>query len=245
MNVLSFDVGTKNLALCHMIVRPTDFEVKQWSVESCVDSSINVNLTPVSDLAPLFYEFLLKSKWTSLEGINVIFIENQPMGLRGSARNLKTKILSHILQVVLKHNMPQAEIFFVNPSLKLKGMVREGPSSYKDNKKYAVSKTSELIGTAECLNADECVTIFAKEKKKDDLADSFLQGLLGARMHLAGNVVESVPKAAKAKAAKEAAKGPKEAKAPKAAKEPKAKEPKTAKKPKTAKVLEESITIEH
>lgn len=241
LNVLSFDVGTKHLALCHMEVHFDKFRILRWSVESCVDAKVNVNLTPISDLAPSFYDFILKSDWSTLPDVDIIFIENQPMGLRGSARNLKTKILSHILQVVLKHNMPKADVHFVNPSLKLKDMIREGPSNYKENKKYAVTKTSEIIASIECVNAEECTDLMSREKKKDDLADSFLQGLLGARMHLDGNVVD--PRATK----KDSTKRKKTEKkgSNKATEAEKIEKPVKAPVKKKRKVLDESITIEH
>jgi hypothetical protein len=256
MLVLSFDVGTKNLALCKMKLMESSFEVLLWTVESTVDSKVNVNTTGIAELAPPFYEWLLKKapEWITdvdhsfkstegpaeaSKGPIMIFIENQPMGLRGGARNLKTKVLSHILQVVLHNLVPTAQIHFVNPSLKLKDMVRSGPSSYKENKKYAVLKTSELINSEMCASKD-CVKIFEKEKKKDDLADSFLQGLIAGQMHLAGNVIESIPKARKSKKSESTTKTPKTPKTPKSSEPSSEPDLKTAEdKPKAKKNLKE------
>jgi hypothetical protein len=49
MNVLSFDIGTKNLAMCQLQVSKTSFTIQKWFVESTVSEEINVNKTPVAD----------------------------------------------------------------------------------------------------------------------------------------------------------------------------------------------------
>jgi hypothetical protein len=194
--VLSFDVGTKNLGLCDLSVNTAgDFKVHKWSVDSCVPRGLNVNTTPIAELAPLFYAWAMeqKKKWLYEDGSKIdyqrIFIENQPMGGRGSARNLKTKILSHVLQCILTGEAP---ITFINPGLKLKDMPRpaEGKTTYRENKLYAISKTSEVVATSSCLNKDDCIKLFVEKKiKRDDLADAFLQGLIAGQMYCKGLVI--------------------------------------------------------
>lgn len=199
--VLSFDVGTKNLGVCDLSVTSSsgDFRVHAWTVDSCVPRGMNVNTTPIAEIGPLFYAWALerKKKWLydadnkKIE-FSRVFIENQPMGGRGSARNLKTKILSHLLQCILSaEGIP---ITFINPSLKLKDMPRpvEGKTKYRDNKLYAISKTTELVGKAECLNPEECAKLYVEKKiKKDDLADAFLQGLIAGQIYCRGDVIVS------------------------------------------------------
>lgn len=197
MRVLSFDVGTKNLALCDLTVNATSFTVNKWTVESTLTHDINVNLTPIQDLAPDFYNHVVKEVpgWLLTDGrpndIEHVYIENQPMGMRGAARNLKTKVLSHLLQCVIANVRPDIKVYFIHPGLKLKDMERI-KSTYRENKAYAVTKTLQILATAECLNP-ECVSLMSKTKK-DDLADAFLQGLFAARMHLSGSVLEPVKK---------------------------------------------------
>ena len=87
----------------------------------------------------------------------------------GSPRNLKTKVLSHILQA-LAIERGFSKIFFISPMLKL----RECPTpfrerNYRDNKKWAIEKTTSLIEGQ--TFADQFVGA-----KRDDLADAFLQG---------------------------------------------------------------------
>lgn len=203
LKVLSFDVGTKNLAACELQVDPSGtFSVSSWTVESCVARGLNVNKTPVHELAPTFYAFVKKrvTKWfynddKTTKNISRVFIENQPLGGRGAARNLKTKILSHILQCVIVEAVPDVPVYFVHPSLKLKDMPREDGvrPTYRQNKLYAISKTTELVESAACQNKDVCTDLFiSKKMKKDDLADAFLQGLYAGLMHARNDVIEPV-----------------------------------------------------
>lgn len=241
---LSFDVGTKNLAACDLTVDADgSFEVHSWHVSSCVPRGVNVNKTPLAELAPIF------SKWVS-EGlvdwlyepltdpaaivpgsitrpgprgstvrlrpkpIDRVFIENQPMGGRGAARNLKTKVLSHILQCHLLAARPELQVTFVHPGLKLKDMPRKedgSRSSYRENKQYAISKATEYVTGASCRTLEVCQQLYVTKKlKKDDLADAFLQGLLAGLMYARGDVLEPAedkPKKTKKADASEAANG--------------------------------------
>jgi hypothetical protein len=181
-------VGTKHLAMCDMRVDDDKFEIYNWFVQSCLPTDINVNTTSINDIVPHFASFAssrIKS-WTrdsrgDLLPIDMVYIENQPMGLRGAARNLKTKVLSHVLQSLLIIDNPSLKILFINPSLKLKEMPRDGKSTYAANKKFAVLKTSEYICGPQCSGNVDC---FQREKKKDDLADAFLQGLYAGRLKI-------------------------------------------------------------
>lgn len=64
------------------------------------------------------------------------------------------------------------DIIYVSAANKLKPFTKE-KLTYKQRKKLAVEKTSELIAK----DAVHYVTFFATSKKKDDLADAYLQGL--------------------------------------------------------------------
>jgi hypothetical protein len=188
MRVLSFDVGTKNLAYCDVNVDKT-FTINSWAVLNCVPSELNVNETSLADLVPYFVKMIQDNVclWNTAE-YDYILIENQPMGGRGSARNLKTKVLSHILQGLL---MPYTKnpIQFVHPGLKLKDMPRpEGKSSYRENKQYAIKKTLELLECDECLSKESVKIISQKKTKKDDLADAFLQGYYFAVLVSSGSM---------------------------------------------------------
>jgi hypothetical protein len=165
MRVLSFDIGLRNLAVCKLTVdKDTEaFTIELWKVYSAIPDDLNVNKTGIEDLCPYFSKEVAKhiDEWTA--DIDICYIESQPMG---RTRNLKTKVLSHILQVLLlaKRDLP---IQFIHPTLKLKNMV--GERNYRANKKFAISETERLV-------TDTVAAELFIGKKRDDLADCFLQG---------------------------------------------------------------------
>jgi hypothetical protein len=201
--LLSFDVGMKNLSYCDISVdKDMKFDVHAWNVASTVPRGINVNKTPVWDLAPPFYDYVranVKSWLWNADGspkpMNRVLIENQPMGGRGAARNLKTKVLSHILQCVILECRPDLSVSFVHAGLKLKDMPKPlegGKSTYRENKNYAITKTAEYLVSDMCQSKDLCKELYLDKKmKKDDLADAFLQGLLVAHIVARGDLVEA------------------------------------------------------
>jgi hypothetical protein len=227
MRFLSFDVGMKNLAQCDLEVAGdtfTTFSVNSWTVETCVEAGLNVNKTPLHELAPFFSTYVKKNlkKWlyensdaSKPKEFSRVFIENQPMGGRGAARNLKTKVLSHILQCAILDERPDLKVDFVHPGLKLKDMERlEGMrSTYRENKLYAIAKTTTLVTGPTNKTQDACKVLFLDKKngKKDDLADAFLQGLIAGQMHASGQVVVPPEAPKKAKKPKAAAAGVAEA----------------------------------
>lgn len=201
--LLSFDVGTKNLSFCDLTVDSSmGFEVHAWTVASTVPRGVNVNKTPLWDLAPPFYTYVRSNvtSWLwnadgSPKPMDRVLIENQPMGGRGAARNLKTKVLSHILQCAILESRPDLNVSFVHPGLKLKDMPKPlegGKTTYRENKLYAINKTAELLVTDLCKNKDVCKELYLDKKmKKDDLADAFLQGLFVAHIVSRGDMVEA------------------------------------------------------
>jgi hypothetical protein len=168
---VSFDIGLRNLAVCKLDVNKEskEFSIDYWKVMSAVPDDINVNKTALEDLCPMFNTLVEKHlpEWTS--DVSVAYIESQPMG---RTRNLKTKVLSHILQVGLLRTKPDIRVQFIHPTLKLKNMT--GPRDYRKNKAHAVTETQNLLDSDKCKSAD-APSLFVGSKR-DDLADAFLQG---------------------------------------------------------------------
>jgi hypothetical protein len=204
--ILSFDLGTKHLALCKLNIDTSkQFEIIDWQVISVVDHTVNVNKTSIEELVLPFTNCIVKHLDQWLADVDTVFIESQPMG---RTKNVKTKILSHILQSYIQQKKSTLIVQFIHPSLKLKDMV--GPRTYRENKKFAIQKTEELLGTQLRLNAAKCKELFV-HKKRDDLADAFLQGYYasfireGSKTTTATEKATKLPKVPKAKPAKKRA----------------------------------------
>lgn len=195
--ILSFDVGVKNLAYCLFTYDSlTEFEIQEWDIiDLSVGSSSSeqkcrkLTLNDQSDI-------LLKKLKELFEvtDIDYIIIENQPvlknptmktiqMIIYTYFRILKTNDGKYIEDVVLV-NANNKVRFADNVLSKVPNIDLElppPPSSkdgsrgrYKRNKEVAVTATKRLL---ERFGSDDTLAFFTSCKKKDDLADTLLQGL--------------------------------------------------------------------
>lgn len=172
MIVLSVDLGWRNLSYVILEVFLESYKILEWeNVDIMGEENININTTSLEDLVKNTHAKVkdIIMKWCSYKP-EIAFLEQQPLGQM--ARNVKTKTMSHIMQSHLLSNSITVE--FVNPKKKLKGL--KNGETYQDNKKFAVEKTKSLLE-----NNLVWLEKFMTHKKKDDLADSFLQGLYSAK----------------------------------------------------------------
>jgi hypothetical protein len=140
------------------------------------------------------------------DDVDAIIVEQQPAGGHNRHSNVRMKVVSHVIQCYFYTRALATErqppvITFVSPASKLVDMERAPrvkkseagddakeapppppslpqPRQYALNKKFAITKTQELLGTVFTEEEDNAAfaTFFnsATVGKKDDLADSFL-----------------------------------------------------------------------
>jgi len=191
IRALSIDIGWKHLAYAMLEVGceneeakdEEDFSIKAWNCESLLTSLVNVNDTSLDELVRLTVPSIAKildfwMKWPSCQDLKptIAFLEQQPLGMQ--ARNVKSKTLSHVIQgLLISNGIP---VVFISPQKKLKYMEQSG--TYSDNKKFAVEETLRLLNA---IDPNESSNVWLQHfnsfKKKDDLADSFLQGLYASK----------------------------------------------------------------
>jgi hypothetical protein len=117
----------------------------------------------------------IKNKFNEMfkdEGkIDYVIIENQigPLAIR-----MKT-IQGMIVQYFIMSNLDVKHIEFISASNKLKDCDIKDKEKYSDRKKLGIAKCLGVLTTDFRFN--EHVNFFNGHKKKDDLSDSFLQGL--------------------------------------------------------------------
>ena len=97
--------------------------------------------------------------------VDKVIIENQ---ISPIANRMKT-IQGMIAQFFIMNNINNIE--FISASNKLKNYITN-KTSYNERKKISIKITLDIITKENCL-----IEHFNKHSKKDDLADSFLQGL--------------------------------------------------------------------
>lgn len=117
----------------------------------------------------------IKNKFNELfkdvGNINYVIIENQigPLAIR-----MKT-IQGMIVQYFIMSNLNVENIEFISASNKLKDCNAKDKEKYHDRKKLSIAKCLGVLTNDFRFN--ENITYFNSHKKKDDLSDSFLQGL--------------------------------------------------------------------
>jgi hypothetical protein len=107
--------------------------------------------------------------------IDTILIENQISPIANRMKTIQGMIAQYFIM-----RIPKAKIVFVSSSNKLKSNSKDkdkviSSSTYAERKKLGIKKTDEWL--QEHPMEQDWYTLFQKSKKKDDLADSFLQGL--------------------------------------------------------------------
>jgi len=80
-----------------------------------------------------------------------------------------------IVQYFIMSNLKVQHIEFISASNKLKEFNIKEKTKYSDRKKLGIEKCLEKITNDFIFN--EHINYFNNHKKKDDLSDSFLQGL--------------------------------------------------------------------
>jgi hypothetical protein len=117
----------------------------------------------------------IKNKFNKLfekeELIDYVIIENQ---ISPIATRMKT-IQGMIVQYFIMSSIVVPHMEFISAANKLKNFTSSEKSTYSDRKKLGIAKCLEIISNDFRFN--EYVDYFHAHKKKDDLADSFLQGI--------------------------------------------------------------------
>ena len=183
LTCISIDVGVKNLALARLEVSATAFRVRALQLEdvaAAAKETRNLNDVPIEALVVMFVAHAapVLAAHLAADAVSIAFIEAQPLGPH--ACNVKTKVLSHVLQAQLLQ--AGVRVVFVGSSKKLRG--QEGASGYAANKKFAVSRAAALLGEAQNETPSAAAWFAAVKGKRDDLADALLQGVYAARDEL-------------------------------------------------------------
>ena len=160
--LISFDIGVKNLGYC--ILNKAQ-EIQYWEVidlETTDETESCIALVKAFDSRPHMLD------------IDTVLIEKQP------SFNPKMKTISHIVQsyyIIRKmtDNEDALDIIFTHPKHKLKAY--NGPvvevkckTKYNRTKRLGIEYTKRMV-------TGKWLEYFNKLKKKDDAADSYLQGI--------------------------------------------------------------------
>jgi len=146
--------------------------ITDFAKENCYEELVKTSAADV-DLITIGKNIKLKFDNLFLEEANIdyVIIENQ---ISPIANRMKT-IQGQIVQYFIMSGINVVNIEFISASNKLKEFESDDKTEYKDRKKLGIAKTQEIVQHNE--NFSNMLDYFNTHKKKDDLADSFLQGL--------------------------------------------------------------------
>ena len=196
MRILSWDIGIKNLA--YQVINFTDninannietnntdinntdlnenkdyYEIEDWDI-------INLTDNAKEDVYKICENLIisLNQKDFINKNINNVIIENQPVLKNPKMKTIQIALYSYFLIKKVELNCFD-NINFMSASLKLKvydgpEIIIESKSKYTKTKKLAIAYCKYFL---ELNNMHEMLTYFLNHKKKDDLADCYLQAL--------------------------------------------------------------------
>lgn len=175
MKLLSFDVGMKNLAFCLLDENHT---IYQWGVINVLEEATTKKIDP-DILTHLVWDQL--DKYPGILEAEKVVIENQPSLKNPKMKTMQIIILSYFVSKQRSGDTQIKKIDCFAPRNKLnvyqgeqRQQIEESitcKSVYSKTKKLSVEFTKVMI-----KDQPEWLSLITSSKKKDDLADSFIQG---------------------------------------------------------------------
>ena len=171
---IKYEPKIKKVDLVNLInenIQKTYFETIESKKASEVDL-FNIGVNIKNKFNETFKaEAQLDCPYDPLGKIDYVIIENQigPLAIR-----MKT-IQGMIVQYFIMSNLNVEHIEFISAYNKLKDCDLKDKEKYSDRKKIGIAKCLEILTLDFRFN--EHINYFNSHKKKDDLSDSFLQGL--------------------------------------------------------------------
>jgi hypothetical protein len=148
------------------------FLLNEYAQKSCFEEigKINASVLDLVTIGRNIQEKLDDILGEQLLTINTVIIENQISPIANRMKTVQGMISQYF---IMRNN--NIGIEFVSASNKLKNEKKSNKLTYSERKKLSVQKCLELIEIQHI--SSEWINIFKNHKKKDDLADSFLQGI--------------------------------------------------------------------
>ena len=203
MLFIGWDVGIKNLSYCIIEYKNKDYKIKDWNIidltqdEDGIENEkvIEISKTKskpkkkkkkcskisLKDLSRNLYRKLEENK--NFSKFDYVIIENQPVLKNPTMKSIQMILYSYFSFKSLKTKTFK-DLILMNASNKLKvykgevdsevmGKIEKLKSKYNRNKKISILHT-KLIVSQHKSNSENWSEFFDSNKKKDDLADSFL-----------------------------------------------------------------------
>jgi hypothetical protein len=181
MRILSIDVGYRNLAICLL----EDGQVVEWEVIDAIKEDGGSTPLPKRGNDPIIIGLVTKSLWARQEKLlsaDIVVIEKQPLRAR-VMRVLEGAIVAFFHTCRLA--VPTCKVAKIDSfSARDKFEEYEHRLELKGKTKYAARKKASAQLCTEYLKASgQESELFQKAKKRDDLADALMQGVMYMNRH--------------------------------------------------------------
>lgn len=184
--ILSFDIGIKNLGYCIMYKNEDKtITIKKWDIIKLLEDNEKCKGFPLNEITKRMYTRLNNE----LENYNIteILLENQPCLKNPVMKSIQMIIYGYFQYQTILLGRKIESIKMINASNKLKvgkdlheinnkESITRIKNKYTRNKKLAIEYTNWFL-INRVKNYEELYENFNNNKKRDDLADAFLQGL--------------------------------------------------------------------
>lgn len=158
MIILSFDIGIKNLAYC--LIDSEDKTILDWYIIDCSDKNETLKAIQELDTLPHLLE------------ADIVLLEKQP-SFNPKMRTMSTALYVYFTLRIQHEQNRLIKILFYAAKYKLKccdfNIEHKTKSKYRQNKNLGIEHTRHLLVSHK--------DFFEIHKKKDDLADCFLQAV--------------------------------------------------------------------
>jgi hypothetical protein len=173
MIIVSFDIGIKNLAYC--MIDTEDKCILDWNILDC--SGTNETLRVIKEVDSIDY----------LKEADIVLLEKQP-SFNPKMRNISTALYVYFILRIQYEMGKNCKVIFYPAKYKLKCC--DTKIEHKSKDKYRQNKNLGIVHTRELLNSHQ--DFFEKHKKKDDLADCYLQAMSYIKFFMYSNVQKTV-----------------------------------------------------
>ena len=184
--ILSFDIGIKNLAYCILYQNEDKtITIEKWDIIKLLEDDEKCKGFSLNEITKRMYN-KLNSELEDYD-ITEVLLENQPCLKNPVMKSIQMIIYGYFQYQTILMGREIKNIKLINASNKLKvgknlheinnkDEITKIKNKYTRNKKLAIEYTNWIF-INRVKNHEELYEYFNNNKKKDDLADAFLQGL--------------------------------------------------------------------
>jgi hypothetical protein len=193
MYILSFDIGIKNLSyvLLEIININTKIEhcynIIEWDIINIIENNEKIKDKSFNEISKsLFNKLISKFPNYYIQKLDYIVLENQPVLKNPIMKSIQVMIYSYFMTKKIENDYKIC-VKFQNANLKIKlkdnlenidNEIKTNTKKlkYNDVKKIGIYMVNYLFESNLNIN-ENIINKYNNTKKKDDLADSLLQGL--------------------------------------------------------------------